>query len=297
MVDMTINRRRAASSKVSSERKLTGHRNEGDFSSLIEGHVISGTQKADVRDGIDFLYSVKSGKKWQIFLYGHDRIEKSKYLSVLTPCLDAFTENASEYFSDRNKTIEFKEQYLVKNGRKAIQDLTNEEVYFQLGPNEYIEAKNRLRDSTLMVAEKLKDKVFLRNFLAESIFNNEEVSFLAVKDSTLKKDNIFNVFHREDVLKTFTAALTPGVSRAGYVPIDFNVDGQKTLLCYDKDNGAKKNLVEIEIRNDSDDHYRRVRFNMYSKDALTILLREYGAQYKMHPNRKVRYLGKARELL
>ena len=294
---MAINRRRAASSAVSSERKLTGHRNEDDFSSLIEGHVISGTQKGDVRDGIDFLYSVKSGKKWQIFLYTHDRIENSKYLSVLTPCLDAFTENATKYFSDRTKTIAFKEQFLEKNGKKAIKELTNEEVYQQLGPNEYIEAKNRLRNSNLIASEKLKDKIFLRNFLAEAIFNNEEVTFLAIKDSTLKKDDIYNVFHREDVLKTFTAALTPGVSRAGYVSIDFNVDGQKTLLCYEKSNGVKKNLVEIEIRNDSDDHYRKVRFNMYSRDALTILLQEYGAKYKIHPSKKVRFFGKACDLL
>ena len=64
---MPINRRRAASSEISSEKKLGGHRNEDEFASLIGGGVIKGTQKGDVEDKDGLLYSVKSGKKWQIF--------------------------------------------------------------------------------------------------------------------------------------------------------------------------------------------------------------------------------------
>jgi hypothetical protein len=56
------------------------------------------------------------------------------------------------------------------------------------------------------------------------------------------------------------------------VPEDYNVAAQKTLLQYKKDNGTFKNIVEIEIRNDSEHHYREVRFNMYSRDALLLLL-------------------------
>ena len=51
-----------------------------------------------------------------------------------------------------------------------------------------------------------------------------------------------------------------------------NVEGQKILLRYRKNDGKIKNIVEIEIRNDSATHYRQVRFNMYSKDALYLLL-------------------------
>ena len=48
------------------------------------------------------------------------------------------------------------------------------------------------------------------------------------------------------------------------------MEGQKTLLCYQL-NERTKNLVEIEIRNDSPTHYRQIRFNMYSKDTIHIL--------------------------
>ena len=50
-----------------------------------------------------------------------------------------------------------------------------------------------------------------------------------------------------------------------------NVDGQKTLLRKFK-NGKPKNIGEIEVRNDSEIKYKLVRFNMYSKDALELLL-------------------------
>ena len=63
---MTINRRRAPSSQISSEKKISGHSREYEFSELIEGSVISGTQKGDVKKNND-LFSVKGGKKWQIF--------------------------------------------------------------------------------------------------------------------------------------------------------------------------------------------------------------------------------------
>jgi hypothetical protein len=91
---------------------------------------------------------------------------------------------------------------------------------------------------------------------------------LAVKDGAY-----FRVFSRSDVLKVLADELSPANSRAGHVPEDYNVDGQKVLLRYSK--GDKdKNIVEIEIRNDSEQHYREVRFNMYSKDFLALLLGE-----------------------
>ena len=73
---MTINRRRAPSSKISSEKKKSGHRNEVIFASLINGDIKKGTQKGDVEDESGALYSIKSGKKWQIFLYTLGRISK-----------------------------------------------------------------------------------------------------------------------------------------------------------------------------------------------------------------------------
>jgi hypothetical protein len=292
---MTINRRRAASSKVSREKKLAGHRIEAELSSLIGGEVIKGTQKGDVRIKDGSLLSVKSGKKWQIFLYGYERIENAEYLSILKPCLDAFTENPELYFQDRIKCIEYKESYVKEHGRHSASLLENDLVSKAIGDNEYIAAKTKLGLETLEVCQKLKNKFFLRNFLAEAIFDGNNVNYLAVKDSTLRMDDTFNIFSREDVLDVFSESLFPEVSKSGNVPEDFNVPAQKTLLCYTTSNSKKKNLVEIEIRNDSVQHYRRVRFNMYSKDALTLLTKSLGTHSVKTTDEKIVYFGKAAE--
>jgi hypothetical protein len=269
---MTINRRRAPSSKISSEKKLSGHRREQNYASLIGGKVIGGTQKGDVKDKNGDLHSVKSGKKWQVFLYGYNRICNSSYLSILQPCLDAFPEDSNQYFEDRIKCIAFKEAYVEAHGRNATKSLSNNDVAKHLGANTYVESKNQLATTTSSTCNTLNNKANLRNFLDEALFNNDEVKYLAIKDSTYKKDGLFKVFAKEDVLDILTAKLFPSVSIAGRVPVDYNVAGQKTLLCYKKTARQTKNIVEIEIRNDSSVHYRQVRFNMYSKDALSLLL-------------------------
>jgi hypothetical protein len=268
---MTINRRRAPSSKVSREKKLGGHTNEAEYAALIGGSTIKGTGKGDVKDKSGKLHSVKSGKKWQVFLYRHDRIEKSKYLSELRSCLDAFTKDYDRYVGDRTKCIELKEFLVEESGRDAVSLMSNDVVKKKLGPNEYVKAKERLAEATHRVCQKLQDKAFLTQFLAEALFNGPEVSYLAVKDGVS-----FSVFSRSDVLRVLTDELSPANSRAGHVPEDYNVDGQKVLLRYSKGD-KEKNIVEIEIRNDSEQHYREVRFNMFSKDFLALLLGENAA--------------------
>lgn len=294
---MPINRRRAPSSEISREKKLSGHLREGDYATLIDGETISGTQKGDVKDKKGNLYSVKSGKKWQVFLYGYDRISASTHLKILQPCLDAFIKDPQQYFKDRIKCIGFKEAYVKEHGRAKAKLLPNDEVIDALGVNEYIGAKERLAKSTASVRDELSDKNTLRKFLGEALFNNEEVSFLAIKDATYKKDEIFKVFSKEDVLDIFSEQLFPGVSKAGNVPEDYNVAAQKTLLCYLRANGKSKNIVEIEIRNDSEVHYRQVRFNMYSKDALTLLIERPNPLPVKELCNGVKVYGRAIELL
>jgi hypothetical protein len=290
---MAINRRRAASSEISSSKKKDGHKYEDVYSKLIEGTVIKGTKKGDVIDQLDFQYSVKSGKKWQIFLYGHDRISSSKYLRILKPSLEAFPANSEIYFRDRIRCIEFKEAYVKKHGKEKAKKLSNQEVTENIGQNEYVDSKTKLAKATAEVSRLLQDQVFLRKFLAEALFNNDEVSYLAIRDSTYKKDNIFKTFDRDDVLDILTRSLVPAISNAGYAPQDFNVPGQKTLLKYNK-NGTIKNIVEIEIRNDSETHYRQVRFNMYSEDALFLLTEGLKDSAKVSPVKGLEYYGKAR---
>lgn len=290
---MTINRRRAPSSLISRTKKLDGHVNENNFADLIGGETLSGTQKSDVRDSHGYLHSVKSGKKWQVFLYGYDRISKSRTLRILKPCLDAFSTNPEEYFSDRIRCIEFKEAYVSKYGREKAKLLTNSEVSIALGKNLYIESKEELAKSTSLVCNALQDKMFLREFLTEALFNDQEVDFLAIRDDTYIKDKKFRVFEREEVIEILSRKLEPFVSQAGKVPEDYNVPSQKTLLCYKKDGGKNKNIVEIEIRNDSSTHYRQVRFNMYSRDTLYLLLGELDRKPSRNINHSVIAYGNA----
>lgn len=269
---MTINRRRAPSSKISRDKKLSGHRREKDYATLIGGKVLGGTQKGDVKDKNGNIHSVKSGKKWQVFLYGYNRICNSRHLNILRPCLDAFPENYNQYVRDRTKCITFKEEYVKNYGKDATRHLSNDVVAKHLGANTYVESKNQLAKNTTPICNALKNKDRLRCFLGEALFNNTEVEYLAIKDDTYKKDGLFKVFAKEDVLDILSSGLLPSASIAGRVPEDYNVAGQKTLFCYKKTTIQKKNIVEIEIRNDSHIHYRQVRFNMYSKDTLTLLI-------------------------
>lgn len=270
---MTINRRRAPSSKISSEKKLGGHKQEALYAEMIQGEVILGTQKGDVRDQNNKLHSVKSGKKWQVFLYSPNRIAKSGFLKILQPCQEAFPEDSKQYFVDRAICIAFKEKRVADYGKEKTKLLPNNVVIENIDRNTYIESKNALQKTTALVCEALKDKKTLRDFLNEALFNNREVSFFAIKDETYLKDGIFKVFSRSYVLDTLSKELVPDISSAGKVPEDFNVGGQKTLLRYEKTPGKLKNIVEIEIRNDSPTKYRQVRFNMYSHDVLHLLLK------------------------
>jgi len=268
---MTINRRRAPSSSISSEKKLGGHSREEIFAGHIGGSVITGIQKADVKDKSGNLYSVKSGKKWQLFLYSFKRISKSEHLKVLQDCLESFTSDTKKYFEDRVRCIEYKENYVRTHGKEKTKQLSNSCIEEALGYNEYVNSKKNLKEKTKVVREALNDPVVLRSFLKEAIFNNDEVSMLAIKDTTYKNDNLFKIFAREDVLDILCKELFVDVSKAGNVPEDYNVDGQKTLLKYLK-NGKSKNIGEIEVRNDSEIKYKSMRFNMYSEDALRLLL-------------------------
>lgn len=268
---MPINRRRAPSSKISSEKKKDGHKNEVIFASLIKGEVIKGTQKGDVKDSFNNSYSVKGGKKWQIFLYTRKRIKESIYLNILQPCIDSFPNDYEKYLKDRVTCISFKEKYILENGREAGKLLSNEKVIKKLGENVYFSSKILLNKNNIIISKKLLDKEVLKNFYNEALFNNNEVKFLTIKDNRIKDRNVFKIFTKDDVLNILTEKTFPQISKAGRVPEDLNIEGQKILLCYKKDNGIFKNIVEIEVRNESEDKYRLLRFNMYSKDALDLL--------------------------
>lgn len=269
---MEINRRRAPSSEISREKKLSGHKVESLVAELIGGDVIKGTNKADFIDKNNNVYSIKSGKKWQIFLYSNDRIANSKHLKILKLCLDSFPNDYSSYLEDRTTCISYKENYQREYGNEKAKLLSNETLKSILGDNSYMDSKKKLREATPIVVDFLNDKVNMKNFLSEAIFNIDEASFLIIQDNTYRKDNCLHVFSKKTVLNTLCREIYGKTSTAGKVAIDYNVPGQKVIFQYLKDDGKPKNIIEIEVRNDSESKYKSIRFNMYSQDTLFLLI-------------------------
>lgn len=139
-------------------------------------------------------------------------------------------------------------------------------------------AKEKLRVSMHALAEKLSEKVRLRAFLNKSLFNGGEVNYL-----TVKQDDIFHVFLNQDVVQILSNNLEVCNSRAispGQIP------EQKVLFRY-----KGKNLGELEMRNESDVHYREVRFNMLKPKVMEILLDKIPATRQF--NKKVLIHGNA----
>lgn len=119
-------------------------------------------------------------------------------------------------------------------------------------------AKERLRRPMRKLAELLQDKRILRAFLNKSLFNAGEVNYLSVKH-----EGVFHVFLNQDVIQVFSDNLEVCNSRArtaGQTP------EQKVLF---RCNGI--NLGELEMRNDSEIHYREVRFNMIKPKVMELL--------------------------
>ncbi|MCS7230129.1 MAG: hypothetical protein NZ923_08865 [Candidatus Kryptonium sp.] len=110
-----------------------------------------------------------------------------------------------------------------------------------------VECKLKLQKPMQELCKKLQDKTILRAFLNKSIFNSGEVDFLVVKDQ-----NKFHVFWKEDVVNVLTKHYSVVNSKAR---TQNQFDAQKVVF---KVEG--KTHGEIEMRNDSNVHYREVKF-------------------------------------
>ena len=138
-------------------------------------------------------------------------------------------------------------------------------------------AKESLRIHMRTLLEKLGEKTRLRAFFDKSIFNYGEVNYLVVKH-----DGKFHVFLNKDVLDAFSENLTVANSQARH---EGHTAEQKVLFCY-----KGRTLAELEMRNDSDIHYREVRFNMLKPKAMQLLIEhilitgEYGDKVIIYGN-------------
>ena len=106
--------------------------------------------------------------------------------------------------------------------------------------------------------DRFQRKALLRGFLNKSIFNGGEVNYL-----TILQDGKFHVYWSKDVI-TAMADRFEVVNSTGRTSGEY--DAQKVLF---RHNGF--NVGELEMRNDSENHYGEVRFNMNKDSVLSLL--------------------------
>ncbi len=118
--------------------------------------------------------------------------------------------------------------------------------------------KKKLQEPMRKLCQKLENKKLLAAFIDKSMFNSGEVDFLVIKD-----EGIFHVFRSKevvDVLKTnykVENSKARGKNQVNDQKVIFKVSG--------------KTHGEIEMRNDSEVHYREVKFWLDKKLTFELL--------------------------
>jgi len=137
-----------------------------------------------------------------------------------------------------------------------------------------VAAKERLKTPMREIRDRFQRKALLRAFLMKSIFNGGEVNYLTI----LYKD-IFHVFLNNDVVQVMGANFEVINSRA-IKKGDFA--DQKVLFRYNE-----FNVGELEMRNDSEQHYQEVRFNMNIDPATNLLFEKLPETRVLTESKKV----------
>lgn len=121
--------------------------------------------------------------------------------------------------------------------------------------------KTKLQEPMRELAKKFKEKRILEAFLDKSIFNSGEVDFLVIKS-----DANYHVFWGKEVVKILAKYFEPENSKSRGKD---QFDAQKVVFkVYGKTCG------EIEMRNDSEVHYREVKFWLGKDMTFELLTKE-----------------------
>lgn len=130
--------------------------------------------------------------------------------------------------------------------------------------NEYKENKmiykEKLKEPMTELKNRLQEKRRLAAFINKAMFNGGEVNYLSIKDGSK-----FHVFSSVDVVRILAENLTVENS---YAKTEKQVDRQKVIF------KKQKTFGEIEMRNDSEKHYRQVKF-WFDKKLVTNLLIDF----------------------
>jgi len=229
-----IRKRRAMTTEEARRVKLAGHAAEKEFADLISGQIYPGTRKKDVIDKQNNIHSVKSGdKKWQIFLYGRKRFEES--IGFLGAKL--FINCIDSFPGNRNIYLQNKTKYKSKLQKEM------------LSLKDFLASNN----SAFLHSNKLI-------FLQEAIFHSSEVDYFTVKEK-----NFFHIFDANEVIKIINDSTIVANSKATQRG---QMDDQKVIF---KLSDREITIGEIEMRNDSEVHYRQIKFWMDREITLGLL--------------------------
>lgn len=200
--------------------KRGGHLNEDHYAELIGGEVdkVDVTGKKDVIDKQHRTHSVKGGeKKWQIFLYGRNRLITNTILQGigdvadhLVSCLDSLPKTRSERESDK--------QYYKDMLKQPMRDL---------------------RDA-------IDKPKILPAFFHKAFFNAGEVNYLAILPTDIDvfadiKEKIYHIFDGKEAIDVICGniEITNSKKRGRG-----QTDDQKVVF------RTNRNIGEIEIRTD-----------------------------------------------
>lgn len=251
--------KRAMSSQKASAVKLAGHAKESEFAHLIGlGNSYQNDKKAK-KDVIDH-----NGD-------GHS-IKSGSWWQI-------FLYSISRIESDYG--------FLAMNGMgQLILDCLN---IFPQNFDDYKANKQKYKDllkiPMIKLCEKLQDKNRLKAFLSKSIFNGGEVQFLTV----FSKDDKIHIFYYEDVIEILADKFSVENSKARNLN---QTDAQKVLF------KSPTNIGEIEIRNDSQIHYKEIKFRLNAQKTLDILMKnlknfDLPPTINKIPNKRIYRYGKA----
>ena len=236
-------KRRAMTSGEASYKKIKGHIVEADFADLIKGTVRKGpqTDKKDVLDRQQNWHSVKSDAKWwQVFLYARSRLETNTIFQGLGDIAGIMV---------------------------ACLDVFP--TTFQQYQKDKLSAKMKLQKPMRKLKDEIEKPGNLAAFFSKSIFNGGEVDYLTIQ----KPDGRFHIFHQSDVVRTLSHRLLVDNSRARQKG---QMDCQKVLF-KDKIKG-RINVGEIEVRTDSEQHYREMKCRFHGHKIFEILTENIAAR-------------------
>ncbi len=130
--------------------------------------------------------------------------------------------------------------------------------------------KNKLKKAMINLKNYLSLKFNKKNFLKKAFLSNGEVKYL-----TIKENEIFHIFDGNQVINVIDKSTYLENSKKTKKG-DF--DSQKVVF---KLNDSNITIGEIEMRNDSNIHYRQIKYWM-SRDKTLELLKEKITKKKMH---------------